>query len=257
MRVLRFLVLNGLAVGLGAVVATSCIDVNYPTVAFRCNPRQSDNCPDTHFCCSDDPAAVGGGLPFYTSIPGTEGGGQPYFSGPNNGLGTQGMCVRTDDLPSGAGLFDASAANCPVPCNPTWDDANTQAVCGEGRACCQTSEIQAEDCIQDDPDDPTSWRPATGADIRDGKSDWKPARHETHQDPNGQGCGTFSGSTDIGGPDFSSDFGQCLLELSVADQRGFCRALNPGEACPTSIDGYLNACEQINLGLLAPPVAGA
>ena len=45
MRVLRFLVLNGIAVGLGAVVATSCIDVNYPTVAFRCNPRQSENCP--------------------------------------------------------------------------------------------------------------------------------------------------------------------------------------------------------------------
>ena len=34
-------------------------------------------------------------------------------------------------------------------------------------------------------------------------------------------------------------------------------ALQPGQACPTEIDGYLNACEQINMGLLAPPIAGA
>ncbi len=254
MRVLRFLVLNGLAVGLGAVVATSCIDVNYPTVAFRCNPRQSDNCPDTHFCCSDDPAAVGGGIPIYANIPTTEGGGKPYFSGDNNGLGTMGMCVRTGDLPSGAGLFDAAAANCPVPCNPTWNDADTQAVCGETRVCCQTVALEAKDCIQDDPEDPQSWRPAVGTDIRLGRTDWKPARHETHQDPNGQGCGLFAGATNFDDPD--SDFSKCLDELSTADQRGFCRGLNPGEACPVDADTYFNACELINMGQLAPPVAG-
>lgn len=255
MRVLRFLVLNGLAVGLGAVVATSCVDVNYPTVAFRCNPRQSDNCPDTHFCCSDDPAAVGGGLPFYTNIPGTADGGTAYFSGANNGLGTKGMCVRTEDLPSGAGLFEATAANCPVPCNPTWEDSDKLAVCGEGRVCCQTVELEAADCVQEDPDDPQSWRPAVGTDIRGGRTDWKPARHETHQDPNGQGCGTFANNvTDFEDPD--SDFSQCLNRLTVADQRGFCMALQPSEVCPTDVEGYLNACELINLGQLAPPIAG-
>ncbi len=247
MRVLRFLVLNGFAVGLGAVVATSCIDVNYPTVAFRCNPRQSDNCPETHFCCSDDPAAVGGGIPMYTGIESTAGGATAYFSGANNGLGTKGMCVRTDDIPVGSGLLDGAAANCPVPCNPTWEDDDKLAVCGANRVCCQTVELEPEDCILDGD----TWRPATGADILNGASTWSSARHETHQDPNGQGCATFAGSADVNNDDFSG----CLQELSVADQRGFCMALQPMQACPTEIEGYLNACEQINMGLIAPPVA--
>jgi len=42
---LRFVVLNGLAIGAGALVASSCT-VDYPIVAFRCNPRQADNCPE-------------------------------------------------------------------------------------------------------------------------------------------------------------------------------------------------------------------
>src|SRR5690606_16888698 len=57
-KMLRFLLVNGAALGLGAFVATSCIGVDYPLVAFRCDPAQDSNCPDTHFCCSDDPAAV-------------------------------------------------------------------------------------------------------------------------------------------------------------------------------------------------------
>ncbi len=247
MRVLRFLVLNGFAVGLGAVVATSCIDVNYPTVAFRCNPRQSDNCPETHFCCSDDPAAVGGGIPSYMNIQSTAGGGVAYFSGANNGLGTKGMCVRTDDIPAGSGLFEGAAANCPVPCNPTWEQDDQDAVCGTNRVCCQTVEIEPEDCILDGD----MWRPATGADILDGASSWSSARHETHQDPNGQGCSTFAMSADVNNDEFAG----CLQQLSVADQRGFCMALQPGQACPTEVDTYLNACEQINMGLIAPPVA--
>ncbi len=195
---------------------------------------------------------MGGGLPFYTNIPGTADGTTAYFSGANNGLGTKGMCVRTGDLPSGAGLFEATAANCPVPCNPTWEDSDKLAVCGEGRVCCQTVELEAEDCVQDEDG---TWRPAVGTDIRGGRTDWKPARHETHQDPNGQGCGTFAnGVTDFEDPD--SDFSQCLDQLTVADQRGFCMALQPTEVCPTDVEGYLNACELINLGQLAPPVAG-
>jgi len=250
MRVLRFLVLNGIAVGLGAVVATSCIDVNYPTVAFRCNPRQSDNCPSTHFCCSDDPAAVNGQLPAYQTATGPGEGGVPYFSGGNNALGTQGMCVRTGDLPSGAGLFEAAAANCPVPCNPTWSDGDKETVCGTDRVCCQTVEIEPEDCIQDDDG---NWRPATGADVLSGSSNWAPARHVTHQDPGGQGCSTFAMSSDVN----NAEFAGCLEQLSVADQRGFCMALQPGQACPVDVEGYMNACEQINAGLIPPPIAGA
>ena len=180
-------------------------------------------------------------------IPTTDGGGQAYFSGINNGVGTKGMCVRTSDLPSGAGLFDANAANCPVPCNPTWDDADKNAVCGTDRVCCQTVELEPEDCVLDGE----TWRPATGADILDGRSNWAPARHSTHQDPGGQGCATFAMTSDVGNPDFSG----CLEQLSVADQRGFCMALQPGQACPTEVDGYLDACEQINAGLIAPPIA--
>lgn len=250
MRVLRFVVLNGIAVGLGAVVATSCIDVNYPTVAFRCSPRQSDNCPSTHFCCSDDPAAVGGQLPAFQTSEGMTNGGTPYFAGLNNGLGSSGMCVRTGDLPPGAGLFDAAAANCPVPCNPTWDDADKEAVCGVDRVCCQTVEIEPEDCVQGEDG---MWRPVTGADILSSpqKSSWAPARHATHQDPAGTGCGKFAGASS--GPDFEG----CLEQLSVADQRGFCMALQPGQACPTETDTYMNACEQINANIIPPPVAGA
>jgi hypothetical protein len=248
MRVLRFLVLNGIAVGLGAVVATSCIDVNYPTVAFRCNPRQDKNCPDTHFCCSDDPAAVGGGLPAYQTPEGPGNGGTPYFSGLNNALGTVGMCVRTSDLPAGAGLLEPAAANCPVPCNPTWDADDKMAICGANRVCCQTVEIEPEDCILDGD----TWRPATGADILAERSNWAQARHETHQDPSGKGCAQFAGGQ-TSGPDFLG----CIEELSVADQRGFCMALQPGEACPTEVEGYMNACEQINAGLIPPPIAGA
>ena len=32
-------------------------------------------------------------------------------------------------------------------------------------------------------------------------------------------------------------------------------ALQPGQACPVEVEGYLNACDQINMGILAPPVA--
>jgi len=251
MRVLRFLVLNGIAVGLGATVATSCIDVNYPTVAFRCNPRQSDNCPSTHFCCSDDPAAVGGGLPAYQTAAGPGDGPTAFFSGVNNGLGTKGMCVRREDLPSGAGLFEAAAANCPVPCNPTWPQEDRNEVCGTDRVCCQTVEIEPEDCIQDDDG---MWRPATGQDILEGNgTDWGPARHATHQDPGGQGCARFAGSSDLNNEMFTG----CLAQLSVADQRGFCMALQPGQACPTEADTYMNACEQINAGLIPAPIPGA
>ncbi len=87
--VIRFVFWYGLAAGVGATVATSCIGVNYPTVAFRCDPRQPNNCPESHFCCSDDPATEDGALPEYAGK--NIAGGTPYFSGVNNALGSQGM----------------------------------------------------------------------------------------------------------------------------------------------------------------------
>ena len=213
--------------------------LGFPEAA--CNPR-ADNSGSAYFCCSDDPAAAGGELPAYVSSGGQ--GGTPIFSGLNNAMGTSGMCVRTSDLPAGAGLSEPAAESCPVPCNPTWSDTDVDIVCGGDRVCCQTRAIQPEDCVQDEDG---LWRPVTGADIFTGLSDWSPVRHETHQDPGGQGCATFAGSTDVADPTFSD----CLEQLSVADQRGFCLALGPGQACPGA--DALDACEQINMGLIPPP----
>ena len=247
-RVLRYLVLNAIAVGIGATVAASCISVNYPTVAFRCNPRQSENCPETHTCCSDDPATVDGGLPAYEGkgIAGSE----PLFSGAQNGAGTAGMCVRTDDIPAGSGLLEFAAANCPIPCNPSpaWSDADRNAVCGTNRVCCQTVELEPTDCVMGDDG---VWRPVTGGDIPS-RTNWGGDRHVTHQDPGGSTC-----LARAGGDQMSDVFLNCIAQLSVADQRGFCMALGAGQQCPTSpTAGYLSACDQINMMIIPPPVAG-
>jgi hypothetical protein len=242
-RVISFFALYGVAVGLGAVVATSCINVDYPTVAFRCNPRQSDNCPETHFCCSDDPAAVMGELPAYM---GKEiSGGTPLFSGINNALGTSGMCVRTEDIPPGSGLLEPNVVNCPIPCNPTWSDGDIAAVCGGNRVCCQTVAMEAKDCLLEDGE----WRPATGADVP-ALTNWANGLHATHQDPGGIGCTTFAM-----GDQGSETFMDCVAQLTVADQRGYCMALAQGQQCPTAPEsGFVDACTQINTGAIPPPV---
>lgn len=213
--------------------------LGFPEVS--CNPRADGG--GEYRCCSDDPAAVDGGLPVY----GGGAGASPYFADVNNGLGTSGMCVRTDDIPSGAGLQAPAAFNCPLPCNPTWDDADIGTVCGIDRVCCQTRELQPEDCIRDEDG---TWRPVTGADIVGGATRWATGEHATHQDPGGQGCSTLSGSSDPSDPAFLA----CIEQLTVADQRGFCMALQPGQGCPGDTDDYLDACEQINAGLIPPPV---
>jgi hypothetical protein len=232
---LRFFLLNGLAVGLGAVVATSCVDVNYPTVAFRCNPRQSDNCPDTHYCCSDDPAAEGGRLPAYRDdIPNS---GAPLFSANNNGFSTSGMCVDLDDVPCGSGLAQTDPTtggcgfpNCPIPCNPTWDSGDIERVCGPMRQCCQTVQLEPEDCISDGEG---GFRPVTGADIPN-NTQWRAADHQTHQDPNGRSCTAITGSMDVRDPGFRA----CLDQLTVANQRGFCMP-----TCPATLPPGPDACE--------------
>jgi hypothetical protein len=251
--VLRYFALYGAAVGLGATVASSCINVNYPIVAFRCNPRQQDNCPETHFCCSDDPAAENGDLPAFMGK--NISGSTPYFAGMNNSLGTSGLCVNRDEIPFGSGLMEPAAANCPIPCNPTWDEGDVAAVCGGGRVCCQTVQLDAKDCVVD----PMSgmYRPVTGADIgvryENGSvvTDWSPGAHFTHQDPSGTGCIGFAGGMNTG-----AVFEGCVSQLTVADQRGFCMALGPGQVCPTVQPGFVDACTALNNGgAMVPPPA--
>ncbi|MEM6991072.1 MAG: hypothetical protein AAF721_11255, partial [Myxococcota bacterium] len=213
LSVIRLIALYGVALGVGATVATSCIGVNYPTVAFRCNPRQSDNCPDSHFCCSDDPAAEDGALPNYTNK-NISGGQTPYFSGINNGLGTSGMCVNRDDIPTGSGLLEPSAANCPIPCNPTWTREEIDVVCGASRVCCQTTELEQSDCVRGENDD--AFRPVTGADIGS-LTDWNAGAHMTHQDPAGIACTGFANNDQT-----SPVFLDCIAQLTVAGDGAEC-----------------------------------
>jgi len=252
MKMLRLVLVNGAAMGLGAVVATSCIGVDYPLVAFRCNPKQESNCPDTHFCCSDDPAAPGGAKPDY-AMKNIDGGEKPYFSGDNNGLGVSGMCVEVDTI-VGQGLVEFPAANCPIPCNPTWEDDWIDDVCGTARVCCQTVELEAKDCVIDP--DAGMYRPVTGHDIGveipggGGAviTDWKPDAHATHQDPNGSSCLALGG-----GNQQSEVFQDCVRQLTVANQRGFCMQLAAGQGCPTSpAAGYVDACTKLNAGGTVP-----
>ncbi|MEM6292833.1 MAG: hypothetical protein AAGA54_16280 [Myxococcota bacterium] len=221
----------------GPVVGPSTLSpLGFPEAA--CNPRV-DNTGSVYACCSDDPAASGGGVPGYASL-GIDG-GVPLFSGANNTMGTSGLCIQVAELPGGSGV--AEAGNCPVPCNPTWSDEDTVAVCGPNRVCCQTRVVQPEDCVLGDDG---SWRPATGQDIATGLTTWSPAEHRTHQDPGGTGCATVAGTANVSDPAFID----CIEQLSVADQRGFCMALTPSQACPNEP----NACELINMGVLPPPV---
>ncbi len=237
------------ALVLGSVVGVACIDDDrYPTVAFRCDPRSPDNCPESYFCCSDDPAAEGGALPAYEgkNIPG---GATPYFSGINNALGVSGMCVQRDDVPLGGGLQDVAAFGCPVPCNPTWDPADIAAVCGAGRSCCQTVQLQEADCIRDPVEG--TFRPVTGHDIRERNeagmalTDWSPAAHATHQDPSGTACRALAGEPSDAELSTDPVYLDCISTLTVANQRGFCLDLG-GDVCPVQRPDYVDACERLD-----------
>lgn len=204
-----------------------------------CSPRQSGQ--SSYTCCSDDPATLMGELPGYQGASG----GTPIFSDGNNALSTSGLCVQVEDIPAGSGLSSAAALGCPIPCNPTWSANDVEAVCGEARSCCQTRAIEPEDCMLDGD----VWRPATGEDVFANRSNWAPDRHATHQDPSGVGCGQAVGNSDVN----SQEFQDCVAQLSVANQRGFCLALSAGQVCPHEAPGYLDACEQINMGIIPPP----
>jgi hypothetical protein len=207
-----------------------------------CSPRTPNTSPD-FTCCSDDPAAIGGALPDYEGQ-GIDG-DTPWFSGVNNGLGTWGACVDTSLLPAGNGLMESGVENCPVPCDPTWNDGDVATVCGVAAQCCQTQPLRPEDCVLDP--DSGDWRPADGTDIPS-LTDWNPAAHQTHQDPGGVGCLAAAG-----GDSMSAVFVDCVENLHVAHRRGFCMVLGAGQTCPHEAEGYLDACEMINMGLIDPP----
>jgi len=199
----------------GAVTAVACFgegDLGNP--AFRCAPNDGGDCPDSYTCCSDDPAAQEGKLPAYRGKAVNETYGTAIFSEMNNSLSAQGMCVNTGDVDNG--LLNA----CPVACNPTWATDDINDICG-GASCCQTQELDADkDCVVD----PMSgrWRAVTGADIFAGLTGWGPT-HETNQDPDATGCGLFAGVSDTSNPTYAD----CLTQLNVANQRGFCNATCP------------------------------
>ncbi|MEM7152256.1 MAG: hypothetical protein AAF799_05405 [Myxococcota bacterium] len=203
--------------------------------AEGCNPRR-DSGINGYRCCSDDPAAANGGLPDYASLALADG-QLPYFSGANNDLSTSGQCIRVTDI-VGPGLQEAEALDCPTPCNPTWDAASVETVCGPARQCCQTRELDPRDCVLDP--DTGLFRPVTGHDV-EALTSWSPANHLTHQDPNGIVCLQHAN-----GDNADPAFLDCVRTLSVADQRGFCMALGPGALCPAAAPSYVDACEALN-----------
>ena len=264
LRLLNILLAHAAVFGIAAAVSSSCV-VNYPTTAFRCSPAgDAPNCPtaggDNYQCCSDDPAALDLDdislfvTPRYT---GRGGQGTPLFSGGNNTLSRSGMCVKEGSVPVQGALADINAQGCPVPCNPTWSNSDITSVCGSGTICCETVEIEPEDCVLD-PAVGTAggcWRPVNGGDIVGlgglEATDWGGSDHATHQDPSGINCKVF---VDGLPPDVLASKGldaqdvlrACYRRLTVANARGFCLGGAGVNACPLAQPGYRDACEQMN-----------
>lgn len=209
-----------------------------------CNPRVDGGPVGAYTCCSDDPAAPGGALPNYAGKDVPEA-ATPFFSGVNNAIGTSGLCVKTAEVPVLSTLEEAAAAGCPIPCDPAWSGPSVESVCGAGHACCQTQEIEEPDCILDPASD--KWRPVDGTDIgtkyESGAivTTWAPGEHGTHQDPGGTGCAQLAG-----GDPSSATFLDCVQNLHVANHRGVCVALQPGQLCP--LTAKADACTLLNEG---------
>ncbi|MCA9660694.1 MAG: hypothetical protein KC486_20295 [Myxococcales bacterium] len=190
----------------------------------RCNPSiGADTCGGDLMCCSDDPAAHQGKLPAFNGAVVDDVYGVSIFAENNNSLSHSGECVAADAI-------DPLLNGCPRPCNPRWEAADVAAICGEGRICCQSRELDPDDCILDPDTD--RWRAATGADIFTNLTTWG-SIHPTGQDPQGSSCAIFAGVADPGDPTYAD----CLRQLSVADQRGWC-----ADSCPCVED----TCELLN-----------
>ncbi|HLT37260.1 MAG TPA: hypothetical protein VK034_13295 [Enhygromyxa sp.] len=266
MRLLNILLGHVAVFGVAVLVSSSC-GVNYPVTAFRCSPFDgSSSCPDNSdgkwICCSDDPAALlitANGFddlvtPKYQGRGGT---GNPIFSGGNNPLSKSGMCVKEGSVPVTGALADLNAQGCPIPCNPTWQPEDISAVCGPQTICCQTVELEPEDCVFDTTVGSAGgcWRPATGFDIENvgtqNLTNWGGTAHKTHQDPSGTNCQTFVQgipATVLGEAGLSQQqvLQQCYRRLTVANQRGFCLGGAGVNFCPLAQPTYRDACEQKN-----------
>jgi len=176
-----------------------------------CSPFAQDPaaCPTDYVCCSDDPATTQGRLPNYFGQAIDETFGEPIFSGDRNALSHSGQCV---DL----GFASPLANGCPVPCNPTWTQAQVATICGVGLSCCAFRTVDPDrDCVLDPQT--SRWRSVRGSDIG-GLSKWGSA-HSTNQDPLGESCIAFA---TVDGVPVKERLDDCFDQLSVADQRGFC-----------------------------------
>jgi hypothetical protein len=208
---------------------------------FACNPRTSGTSPTGHKCCSSDPSTADGALPVYEGR-GIEG-STPLYADAANFAGTWGMCIEAGMVPEGFGLLAPEAAGCPIPCNPQWIDADVEAVCGQGRTCCQTIELRPKDCVFNEATE--FWRAVRGTDIGSDeitpRTYWNATAHETHQDPNGTICLAYAA-----GDAESPEFAECVQHLTVADERGFCLGLSDGQGCPADAVTYVDVCEAMN-----------
>jgi hypothetical protein len=261
LRLLNLFLVHGVAFGAAVLVSTACQPPDYPATAFRCSPGGESPCPDGYICCSDDPAAIDLDdldavvLPEYQGRGGT---GTPLFSGGNNSLSITGMCIEEGAVPVMGALADGGAQGCPVPCNPNWGEADIGEVCGDNTICCQTVELEPEDCVLDPALGSNGcFRPVTGADIIGLSSgldatEWKGTEHATHQDPSGVNCKTFAGGVT---PSQLADLGltakqletACFNRLTVADARGYCLGKSATVSqCPLEQAVYRDACEQRN-----------
>lgn len=194
----------------GAVTSVSCFEPEFGNPSFRCSPADKDACPEDQKCCSDDPAATEGRLPNYFMMnTANERYGPPIFSGNNNPLSTSGACVET------GGFTSPFPNGCPVPCNPTWDEGTLAEFCGTSK-CCQMEELDpTKDCILDPGTN--LWRAIDGGDIPE-LTNWGNV-HATNQDPVGANCMIFASG---GGTLNQEAFDDCIAQLTVANQRGFC-----------------------------------
>ncbi len=219
----------------GTVTTVACFEPDFENPSFRCNPSANGGlCPESEVCCSDDPATIGGRVPnYYEPTRLDDIYDVPIFSGANNTLSSSGMCIDVAGLPA-----MPFVNRCPVPCNPTWSAAEHNRVCGEMSFCCQTQELDPVlDCVNVEG----KWRAVTGADIgvqSDGKviTNWGDL-HTTNQDPFGENCTLFSS----GNNDVKED---CFDQLSVANQRGFCKESCPcvEDVCDMKNPGYIPKC---------------
>jgi len=190
--------------------------------AGPCKPIDGDaGCPAEHVCCSDDPATSQGRLPNYFQDGKVDDVfGSPLFSSINNELSHWGFCIDVGEFPS------PFANGCPIPCNPTWSPDQVEQIC-LGLQCCPFTAVDPDkDCILVDG----RWRTARGQDIIDKLTAWGDV-HATNQDPFAESCDLLAN----GDQDALID---CIRQLTVADQRGYCFAL----ACPCVED----VCDQKN-----------